>query len=331
MNEKGEAIADAHHKHHHTEKNPFIYEAQKCPKIVDQDGAPKGMLFNHVSKSGGTLVKELLISAFGIDISEEEVTLLDSNVEGDVHFDADDEKIGPKGSLVFQDDNNYGMKASKHDAGHFFVIGAVRKPCDYLVSYWAFGSALNAEDPDRDADSNNLRIWGRDPPYDNHDDIKRFQTWLGDISAARDLGMSFEEGTNLESVGILDRYESPSIVHCWVQTDRLVDDMKKCMQQYQECGGYIMEDGLTDERVAQAVTRAAGTARSDVAECSTFFDRESTSKVLKKVMESEQSLMDAFEMGTCCASKTANDREAWSKAYVRIPPVAKHTQGVSGQ
>merc|ERR1719223_1727060 len=117
------------------------------------------------------------------------------------------------------------------------------------------------------------RLWGSSPPYDNEPDRNRFATWLGSAAEKRDAGKSWGDGSRFMSSHLQQRYEDPDVVHCWVRTHMMVDDLKQCMRQFGQCGGkWAGPDSLSDERVAAAKKRAdAGIPPSKYASCSSFF------------------------------------------------------------
>ena len=85
----------------------------RCPG----SNPPKGLLYNHMSKTGGTTMKLLLTSAMGVKNSEGNVTL--HNVAD--HIKGNDKSLGtnkvgaddgaPLGALIFQDDTHKDLQA----------------------------------------------------------------------------------------------------------------------------------------------------------------------------------------------------------------------------
>ena len=71
---------------------------------------PKGLLYNHLSKTGGTTMKMLLYEATGAS----------TNPNGNVtyikppdHIKGSDKRIGPNGALVIQEDVKLGYESVK--------------------------------------------------------------------------------------------------------------------------------------------------------------------------------------------------------------------------
>jgi len=269
----------------------------RCPSET------KGLLFNHVSKTGGTVMKELLISAMGAagcasvgcpDAQSQKdrkagwvnVTIINKNA----HTDASSSLIGVDGALVIQDDNS-DLSVSSADAASFFVLGVVRRPCDYMVSSWAYDSAQYDDE----------RSWGVTPPYDNPDDAARFNTWVEDVTALRDRGASQVAGATFMTKALEGRYDDAKRdVHCWVRTHSMVDDLKVCMAQYEACGGTYAREGLSESAVRQATKKGNdGIPPGHYAKCSTFF-KEGTD-TWASVMKSEAQLIADYDLGQCCS------------------------------
>ena len=152
-------------------------------------------------------MKELLISALGAagcaavgcpDAKSQKdrkagwdnVTIINRNT----HTDARSSLLGVDGALVIKEDV-YDLQVSAADAASFFVVGTVRRPCDYMVSSWAFESAKSADD----------RKWGVTPPYDGANDTARFDTWVEDVTALRDRGASNVAGATFMTTALAGR------------------------------------------------------------------------------------------------------------------------------
>ena len=68
----------------------------RCPSA----NPPKGLLYNHMSKTGGTTMKLLLTEAMGVKNSQGNVTLH----HAESHIAGSDKSLGKDGALIFQDD-----------------------------------------------------------------------------------------------------------------------------------------------------------------------------------------------------------------------------------
>ena len=79
----------------------------------------------------------------------------------------------------------------------------------------------------------------------------------------------------------------------------MVDDLRACMQQFEECGGTWDRDGLSPERVLAARTKADRNIKpSTYAACSTFFN---SSVTMDAVMASEREIVEKYSLGSCCS------------------------------
>jgi len=261
--------------------------ASRCPAAKP----PRGLLYNHLSKTGGTAMKEMLKLA--MDAPSPTVSFV--NVNGHVH---DTDAVGALGALVIQDDTAHELQLAPTDAAAFFVIGLIRRPCDYMVSYWAYTSDRQRK-LHTEADTGK---WGLHPPYSGDDDLARFTKWLSTVVMMRDGGRSWLQGSTFMSQALHDRIPDPSLVHCWVTTHRMVDDLKRCMKQYEACGGTWAETGLTAANIAEAAKRTAGFSDGDIrpsphAGCSTYFKNAT---LMKLVMDSEEAVIRDYHLDSCC-------------------------------
>ena len=307
----------------------------RCPSA----NPPKGLLYNHMSKTGGTTMKLLLTEAMGVKNSQGNVTLH----HAESHIAGSDKSLGKDGALIFQDDtardlqarpstqpptpspdpsralsSTCGKRPDRHahntrlaaphappclasvssqttsqDAASFFVLGVVRRPCDYLVSTWAWSSMLNRG-------KTSGTFLGKTPPYDNPEDQAAFASWMGEVISHRDAGEGWYSGSKFMSSALNSRYQDPNQVHCWVRTHSMTDDLKKCMAQYGSCGGTYSLEGLAADRMDEARSKAnAAIKPTETAKCSTFFKNSS---LMKDVMSSESSLISKYNLGSCCSS-----------------------------
>lgn len=213
--------------------------------------------------------------------------------------------MGVHGALVIQEDLN-DITVNADDSDSFFVIGLVRRPCDFMVASWA---AMSPKAHLRDNES-----YGVNPPYNNAADRARFETWANKVVEARDQDRSTKHGAILESVAFKDRYgehtwledsegqvfQFPKNVHCWVRTEDMAHDLRVCMHQYQSCGGTWHKEGLSDAKVEEATERAnKGIPPGDHATCSQIFTQGTST--WNSVMKSEKPLVDQYHLGKCCS------------------------------
>lgn len=268
------------------------FDASSCPEFKS---APRGLLYNHVGKTGGTVFKELLIQATGACNG---VNCPVKIVNLDRHIPGNSPLLGPRGGLVIQDDYHQGLKVTAEDAATFFTIGLVRRPCDFMISSWAYMSERQQKLAGEEFDSSK---WGAlaESGFDNSADRQRFSTWVQTVSQLRDNNKTKLEGATYMSVALRDRYEDLSLVHCWVRTHNMVEDTKKCMAKYEKCGGIYVKEGLTAHNVATAQMRAeSGDTGSKHAACSKFFANQTT---MGSVMESEAEMIETYNLDQCCS------------------------------
>ena len=174
------------------------------------------------------------------------------------------------------------------------MLGVVRRPCDYLVSTWAWSSMLRMGQPDE------THTMGKKPPFDTDDDFAAFTKWLNGAIAKRDAGKDWNAGATFMTSALDQRYQDPNLAHCWVRTHSMTDDLKKCMAQYGSCGGNYKLDGLDTDMVDELHAKANGAIKpTETAKCSTFFKNAT---LMKQVMASESSLISKYNLGSCCSS-----------------------------
>lgn len=267
-----------------------------------------GILYNHISKTGGTMFKGLLREAMGApnpDGGNRSTVIVHKagqhrSTDGTTSA-TQGKKPGTEGALVIQEDVHHDLTIAAKDSLDYFVIGLVRRPCDYMLSSWSAGSSrIHETDP---VHAEKQGVWGLSRPYDNPKDRERFRLWFDHVTANRDSGRDFYEGEGAiyMSSALAKRIPDPTLVHCWVRTHEMVDDLKKCMKQYEGCGGLYDKDGLSDERVAgikQLAEEAVTPAEQQThAACNTFFNKT----MMNTVMKSESSVISHFNLGSCCS------------------------------
>ena len=162
------------------------------------------------------------------------------------------------------------------------MVGVVRRPCDYLVSTWAWDHSTQA------------KLKGGADQVD-------FAEWVDQVVEKRDEGADWNHGNKFMSAALNTRYQDPNLVHCWVRTHSMDNDLKKCMAQYGSCGGTYSLDGLKADAMDKAHNVADASIKPTKAwsSCSTLFQNAT---LMKKVMSSEASLLSKYNLGACCSS-----------------------------
>ena len=105
-----------------------VLGASESPARCPAQEPPLGLLYNHVSKTGGTSMR-LLLNASCRSI----VFPIENH-----HFAQGDEELGSEnGACVYQDDIKR-LAITSAELESYFVIATVRRPCDYYLSLWAY-------------------------------------------------------------------------------------------------------------------------------------------------------------------------------------------------
>ena len=262
--------------------------------------APGGLLYNHVSKTGGTSMKQMLHAAsrtLGWPL------LLPKTRDAQELAEA----ANPSQPLVVVQDDMRSFVLSEADAARYFVIGTVRPPCDYLLSQWSFRSDLLLRHT-----LHQTRSWhsvpvaealraspvshlhGQLPPYTGADDLARLRLWVTraeNVSLHHNLGLRY-------SANMLGQ------VHCWVQTQQLEAGVRRCLDEY------AAACAIADPTRAAALHRLARTLPkshtqvSSAGSCTSYF----TAAQRKEIMRRESRVLDLSRLGlspaTCCGTES---------------------------
>jgi len=180
------------------------------------------------------------------------------------------------GNFSIEQDGDFAAQLTPEDKQNYFVIGVVRRPCDFLVSnYYEAGQ---------------------------YEDFEKFveERLAGSIDADPRVGHTW-----LMSEAIKMRYGTGSNVHCMIRTHNLKDDFIGCMREFEACGGALKTDSesldqLVDEALKLGTDEAHKSGRSvgDHPACTKMFGTDLMSKVLTK----EKSVISEFDLGSCCSS-----------------------------
>ena len=178
------------------------------------------------------------------------------------------------GALVVQDDVFHNLRVTAKDARRWFVLGLVRRPCDFALSHWSF-------DNDRGLGPEETR--GSKPPYSSAADIERFAGYL----LKRDVSMTHR---------LKQRYPDPSLTHCWARTHSLVSDVRACVHQFVRCGGnatFSASDWARLEREEQQAPKQT----SSHASCEIYFN----TTMRARMWAAEGELIQRYKLGSCCS------------------------------
>ena len=109
--------------------------SSSCPSNV------KGILYNHIPKTGGTLINHMLDAVF-LDSDDPEY-LYEEDIRGNKQKEEKSSRNlnHTRPSVVKEGDtihykNGDPTPIEKADGKNYFVIGLVRRPCDYVLSQW---------------------------------------------------------------------------------------------------------------------------------------------------------------------------------------------------
>ena len=243
---------------------PLQHAERKCPLRVP----PLGLLYTHISKTGGTSMKAALqhVVAPGWYTQHDDV-------------DIDTETGGH-------------MVVSEADAAAHFVIANMRRPCDYWLSKWSYLSDLAQlgigwalRTPNR----------GVVPPYTGLEDRARFKEFVKDMGEHPRVSLTSQV---FERIGAWVR------PHCWVRTHRLTNDLMTCLTHYvDECGGEGVELQKAREWIQQHLdhVHAQTSSTSEAhATCSSFFDESNGGADMAVVLQHDGWAIAPFELERCC-------------------------------
>ena len=302
---------------------------------------PAGVLYNHVSKTGGTSFTARLNALKSLDMplvkagSREEMSQI---------------KLGRDGALVVQVDTKP-IQVSASDAARFFVIGLVRRPCDYARSVWSFrssrcascdyaGVGLDSAGTNRTSSSLLAKhsrvncsepsfravcdsgIYGATPPYASASDLARFDRWVRSTQPrSRGLAEGIGEAGGLTSA-LTKRLGAANLsahVHCWVRTHEMDAGLVACLEAYGEtCGGRLgasQRQELDRRRVrlqqeqqqpaSRAHSRATGAMQLRMQSAPTASGQPCstyfTAAANAAVLSRDADLIDRFGLGSCCS------------------------------
>jgi len=264
-------------------------------------GAERPFIYNHVAKTGGSFVKNMLVGLFGLG----NLTILEEWQGLDA---VELPRSGPKRP---------------------FVLGATRAPCDYYTSLWSFTSGGTMDAVVRSLPSIGKYL-GKDQEsgYSTPEDIGRFRQWVKGLASeslnlltARVWFSYFKKGNPCKPRfgdvcgGPKSKYESlveeierdlssaalSDMADCWLRTEHLEEDLEVCLQQYEREAGIELDWQLFNE-LRQKVTKNRSKRR---ASCAEYYDEETRSLVVTK----DKHVVRLFGYDDCCAEPPPDRRQ----------------------
>ena len=286
----------------------FICTICICISLVA--GNKKVLMYSHLAKAGGTEIIDKLLKAF------HHVPLFFQTENMADFLKADKSSVSPieLSNIIDQNNTNnswlvlqcfVGLDAV--DTSNFdkiFIIGSIREPCSYHLSYWAYQSSFNH------TDRPGLH-YGKDEHYSSKADVERFRLYIADTGSKgidptlKKLGRRDMFSGGLLTRRVLTTYTtkdhkfSTDDVDCWVRTEKLNDDLNICFQRFMAQGGVVpYYDNFNKTITAQKDHKNP----SDHQHCSYYFDH-STARLIH---ESEAFIYKTFDMVGCCVPDYPN-------------------------
>ena len=269
------------------------YLPASCPAGASP---PRGILFNHVSKLGGTSMKRILEAV----ARELRVPYLYARSSSWNEFAA-----STKRAVVFEHDIEP-ITVSDRDRRNFFVLGTIRPACSYALSNWAYKSNLLHVYNGPQNKSQNIfekrasAKWMREGwqdyrglhhPYTGVEDLQRLERAVIN-NHQTELSVELKIRRRLLPSGSNGSAPFMDAAHCWMHTSTLVPDLIGCLRQYAACGGE--ELNATSERVLRdAFAHASNPSNHNP--CTAYFRPE----LAERVSGLSPSVTRAFG-GLCC-------------------------------
>jgi len=257
----------------------------------NNDGAHKTLIFGHLPKAGGMTLRNSLWKAI--------------NPWSEVRYNSEFAPWSPADKGAFK-------------------VAAIRNPCEYYVSIWSFISSYALKGKPTYGWNMAREVWAATDSRDSAEDIRRFRSWLraahvskahGDpaegpgILSSRVVLQYSDDGPDLKGVvphsalgGItkeksqkindaLNRF-NPSSVDCWVKTESLNEDLKRCLLKYEaRFGPHVNWDVVTRKLQPDHVVNP-----SKHSTCQNYYDAESEALVRKV----DHHIFQKFGYPSCC-------------------------------
>jgi len=261
-----------------------------CPAL----NPPRGLLFVHVSKTGGTTMRHYMANVAkqaGLPLTYVNRTSWPKIL-----------KRQQARQFVFNQDISR-VPLTDEARRQFFVIAAIRPPCSYAFSLWSYRSNAVYRHQEGFTMSSSLRkaagIWIQKfpasafgvEPYNTTANREIFALAASSDSSGMDVEQRIGARLGVPPGGdLLDK------VDCWVRTQSFDEDFARCLQQYAECGG---ESSLKLPHIKPSnVGHHVG--------CRSFFDDSNLSSTASLLMERNPIFANSSRLGSklfggsCC-------------------------------
>merc|ERR1711865_1087266 len=282
--------------------------SSSCPSNV------KGILYNHIPKTGGTLMNHMLAAVFLDNRDNRDPDYLyEEDIRGNNQATRRRSRSlnHSRPFVVFQGDDAFykngdgDVPIEAADGKNYFVIGLVRRPCDYVLSQWVQKSNERKHEGKID------EKYGTSSHMDSEADKAKFNMFVGSMlnkteKTSDTRGLTLGEAPFMSVATRVRGYDSAmdgGYMHCVMKTHTVEDDFKKCIKQYERCGGVVNPATFTDKVIKDTIVQASKDARAggrsvgDHASCDSMFD-STTKAAMEKI---EKSTISKYDLGRCCS------------------------------
>jgi len=265
-------------------------------------------LYDHLPKAGGSFIRAVLT---GGDAGVSKV------------ISSDHVRVIEEGGTLSEEDRQL-----------TFTVGSVRNPCDYYVSCWAFSGRLPAavQKAGGFQETGGEEYYGTSDELNTPEDQQRFGKWLRHVMpdglapglltarllwsyANQSVANASRPEPNLQGWAEEDRLTyyaaalsfDPSSVDCWVRTETLTDDLRRCLVLFEDrAGSGIVNWNEFNETVAlregehedvkDVSMKNVWTKNSGHQPCEFYFDKANADFVL----ETDSTIFSKFGYSACC-------------------------------
>jgi hypothetical protein len=263
------------------------------------------LLYNHMPKAGGSFIR----------------TTLEDTAK----------KVIPPNNLRIV------MEAqglTEDDRRHTFIIGSVRNPCDYYVSEWAFHHRMQWPGYPKE-------YYGVSEDLNTTEDQRRFGEWLrwltpdakppglltaimlesyfteSVVNVSRKLSIMHGEGNTRYPeadrrtyLAAAASFGPDSAVDCWVKTENLTSDFRRCLTLFDQQAGNIVDWTAFNDLIASREQQLQQqrmdwrTKNSGHQKCNFYFDYGGD-RLKDYVYKTDPAVFEKFGYESCCSSDNA--------------------------